>query len=167
MKQRGESQRSLAAALHVSHRAVGGWLEGAEPRGNVAVQLADHFKVPIEDLFDDAKDLPFDRYLSELRGAKEEVQAAYGGNPEAQQVAFDLLQEQKHRKRSADRLRKVIAELASIASDMDTSDERLHQIASELKAPRRDDAAAATKLAELKETVQTNAAAAKPERKHA
>lgn len=61
MAMHGESQRSLAAALGVSHRAVGGWLKGATPRRTAALLLARHFGVPVSALF-----APCNRHTGEL-----------------------------------------------------------------------------------------------------
>jgi|GEM_PF-2758276 len=133
MRMRGETQRSLAAALAISHRAVGGWLTGAKPHRGTALLIAEHFKVPVDDLLDDEKELPFERYLGELREDRERAAKAYPANPDAQMHAFDYLADQRQKKRNATRLRKIIAELADIAYSMDANDDRLAKIAAELR----------------------------------
>ena len=172
MRIRGETQRSLAAALELSHRAVGGWLSGSKPRGGTALLIAEHFSVPVDDLLDDSKELPLDRQLGELRGASEKVQSDYPENPEAQENAFDLSEERKRRKRAADGLRKVISELASIAYDLDTADDRLHRISQELKDAQTEKrrhgqmSGSEKKLAELKARVAASRAASPEKERH-
>lgn len=58
MRVRGETTRSLGAAVDVTSGAVTGWTKGAEPRPDAAKRLADHFKIPVEVLLDDTRDLP-------------------------------------------------------------------------------------------------------------
>ena len=58
MQLRGLSQEALGAQIGLSHVAIGGWQRGARPRAATAAKLADFFRIPIEDLFDDEKPLP-------------------------------------------------------------------------------------------------------------
>ena len=132
MRRRALSKLALGNALDVAHTTVARWLAGATPRGAVATKLASYFEVPIEALFDDAKLLPYDEVAAEMQSAKEGAQAAYPENPEASQVMFHLRLELDQRRKTADRLRTVIAELATIARDLDHSDPRLQRIVDEL-----------------------------------
>lgn len=133
MRMKGETQRSLGAALELSHRAIGGWLNDSKPHRSTALLLAEHFGVPVDDLLDDDRDLPFEKYLNELKAASDRAQAAYPGNEPAQQHAFDVLLAERNDKRTAQRLRKVIAELADIAYGMDPKDIRLHEISQAMR----------------------------------
>lgn len=115
MKLRGQTQRSLAAALNLSHRAVGGWLSGAKPHRGTALLLAEYFCVPVEDLLDDSRALPIDCFTSELASAARQVQEAYPSNSAAAENALDQLLLRNEQREAAKRLRKVAEEISAIA----------------------------------------------------
>ena len=119
MKQRGQTQRSLAAALDLSHRAVGGWLSGSKPHRGTALLLAEYFQLPVEDLLDDSRALPLDRYAAGIREVSQRVQEAYPENPDAAMHAADYFLLQKTNREAARRLRKLADDLASIAGLLD------------------------------------------------
>lgn len=59
-RKKGLSVRALATELGVGVGTVGGWLKEYRPRPQVARRLADYFGVSVEDLLDDARELPTD-----------------------------------------------------------------------------------------------------------
>lgn len=67
MEINGESQRSLAASLNVSHRTVGGWLTGTIPHRSMLLKIASHYGIFVDVFLDDALDLPQDRAIEALR----------------------------------------------------------------------------------------------------
>ena len=58
MADQGETTRSLGAKVGVTSAAITGWCSGARPRASVTKKLADYFKISVETLTDDTKDLP-------------------------------------------------------------------------------------------------------------
>lgn len=72
MRRGAHSNLSLGKALDgIAHTTVARWRKGSIPRGAAALKLAAYFKVPVEILTNDTRDLPPDAAL-------EEIQARYG-----------------------------------------------------------------------------------------
>ena len=74
MRDHGETTRSLGAAVGATSGAVTGWTNGAMPRPDAMRRLADYFGVKVEDLLDEARELPGSVETELL----EENQATYG-----------------------------------------------------------------------------------------
>lgn len=58
MRREALSNLALGKQIRVAHTTVARWLEGARPRGKVALKLAEFFGIPVEVLLDDASELP-------------------------------------------------------------------------------------------------------------
>jgi len=96
MRDRGETTRSLGAAVGATSGAVSGWVYGAKPRPTVAKQIAAHFGVTVEQLLDETQDLPggelsaAEQFLAEAPGAVAAARALEEkGNTEAGQHTFE------------------------------------------------------------------------------
>jgi transcriptional regulator with XRE-family HTH domain len=88
MRRHGLTQTSLGAQLGVSQRAVGKWLAGdSSPGADVAKRLAEFLRVPIDDLLDDACDLPPDIAREEQRARHAKAAAAADKIPSDQPLA--------------------------------------------------------------------------------
>lgn len=73
MARRGLSQEAFANALGVSHRTVGGWLSGSQPRPAVRQRMAEFFGVPLAVIGSSDTPLP-----SAMELAAHEDPAPYG-----------------------------------------------------------------------------------------
>jgi len=117
MRTSGVTQRRLAEALGVSHRAVGGWLKGAAPRAEALKGIADYFGFGVEMLTDDRQSLPDQlapfEVIEETRGymVREPIEAAaraadrVGGTQSDRQQAFEhYLQTLRDIREEAERL---------------------------------------------------------------
>lgn len=134
MRRRGLSNLALSKAIGVSHTSVGDWLKrGALPRPDAAARLARYLAIPIDALFDDKKEMPFDEHLRSVREDRFRVEAAYPENVPAQMHGLDFLQQERSMKKEAQRIRGIIGELAASAYALDNTDERMWALHLELK----------------------------------
>jgi transcriptional regulator with XRE-family HTH domain len=104
MRKRRLTQLELGKDLGISHTSVGRWLSGSVPHKRTVAQLATYFGVSMDDLLDDARDLPLaipetsllseesPEYLimaSPLKTAAALAQRERGESPAAGQAAFE------------------------------------------------------------------------------
>ena len=124
MRSRGLGNRALAEAIGTTHPPVGEWLKGtARPRAEVAKRLADYFGVTVEDLFDDARELPPDRTKERYREAHEAAARIEEAGPIAQRSVFiSHIQASAHAdllRHHARRLKSQAEEMENLAAQMD------------------------------------------------
>lgn len=121
MRRHGLTQTSLGVHLGISQRAVGKWLAGdSSPGADVGKRLADFLRVPIDDLFDDSRELPPDP-VDEERRARYAAAAAIAekipaNQPLARQATFQNLVE---RGQHLVAMKELAARLRAMADEID------------------------------------------------
>lgn len=60
MRRRGLTTRDVGKAVELDHSAIARWLKGTRPYASSIAKLADYFRVPVDLLLDDSKDLPIE-----------------------------------------------------------------------------------------------------------
>ncbi len=109
----------LAAQIGVPNTTVGRWLRGQTPQRMTALKLADAFGWDVDDLLNETKDAPGEKFgdlIATLKGDSTQAAAIFPNNPEARQVALDF---QLAQRTDTLRNKKIAEQLRGMADELD------------------------------------------------